>query len=454
MSAHVKARRGLPYVDPARYLPHFSWQRHGKSAPEVFCEQVPLSEIARRLGTPSYVYSRQAISGAFREIDFGLSAVPHLVCFAVKANGNLSLLRHLAGLGSGFDIVSGGELAHLGHLGISGRSIVFSGVGKSREEIREALRYRPNRRDPHGILQFNVESPAELDVFIEESSRFRRGSSNRPGVSIRVNPDVSAGGHPHIATGREEHKFGIAWPEARKLYLAHRRSKAIRWQGISAHIGSQIVALPPFRRALQRLAGYLLDLREQGVALDYLDVGGGLGVRYTREHAASRTDYAKMIAEIAQPLGVKVLLEPGRSIVAESCVLLSRVLYTKTNGRKSFVIVDAAMNDLMRPVLYDAPHPITVVRQAGANNANSRKRVDVVGPVCETGDTFLLDWPLGNISRGDLLAIWLAGAYGFSQASNYNARCRAAEVLVSGKKSKLIRRRETHLDLLRTDVLG
>lgn len=454
MSAHVMARSRLPYVDPAEQLRHFSRKKSRNASCEVYCEQVVLSEIASRFGTPSYVYSQQAIADAFREMDRGLGKVPHTVCFAVKANGNLSLLKLLAGLGSGFDIVSGGELAHLGHLGISGRRIVFSGVGKTREEIREALRYRSDRRDPQGILQFNVESAAELETLIEEASRSMRESAHAPGVSIRVNPDVKAGGHPHIATGLEQHKFGIAWPAARKLYLAHRHTRAIRWQGISAHIGSQIVALGPFRRALERLAGYLLDLREQGIPLEYLDVGGGLGVRYTKEHPASRRSYAGMIAEIARPLGVKVLLEPGRSIIAESGVLLSRVLYTKSNSCKSFAILDAAMNDLMRPVLYDAPHPITRLAQTSSHRGTPAKRFDIVGPVCETGDTFLLDWPLGEASQGDLVAIWLAGAYGFAQSSNYNARGRAAEVLVHGKTAKLIRRRETYRDLLRTDVLA
>jgi diaminopimelate decarboxylase len=454
MSALGKARRGLPYVDPATHTPHFSWKKAGKSAREVFCEGVPLSKIARRYGTPTYAYSRRAITDVFHEIDRGLTRVPHLLCFAVKANGNLSLLKLLAGLGSGFDIVSGGELEHLGHIGIPGKRIVFSGVGKTRGEIREALRYRSDRRKESGILQFNVESAAELEILIEESSRRTRDRGTSPGVSIRVNPDVKAGGHPHIATGLQHHKFGVAWHEARKLYLAHRNTQAIRWQGISAHIGSQIVELAPFRRALQRLAGYLLDLRQQGIALKILDVGGGLGVRYTTEHPAPRKAYAKMIADVARPLGVQLLLEPGRSIIAESCVLLSRVIYTKQNSRKSFVILDAAMNDLMRPVLYDAPHPITHVVENGVHQANATKRADVVGPVCETGDTFLFDWPLGTVSQGDLVAVWVAGAYGFAQSSNYNGRGRAAEVLVERDTAKLIRRRETSKDLLRTDVLG
>ena len=449
MSSHTKARRGLAFFDPAEYTPHFSWKAAGGQR-QVFCEGVSLREIACRFGTPVYVYSSRAITDAYNEIDNGLDSIPHLVCFAVKANGNLSLLKLLAARGSGFDIISGGELAHLGHIGIPGRRIVFSGVGKSREEIREGLRYRADRRGERGILQFNVESLAELEVLIEEASR----ASVSPGVSIRVNPDIKAGGHPHIATGQQQHKFGVAWAEARKIYLAHRRVKAIHWQGISAHIGSQIVDLAPFRQALQRLASYLLDLRQQGIALKYLDVGGGLGVRYTQESPPSRVAYAKMIAEVARPLGVHVLLEPGRSITAESCVLLSQVVYTKTNAHKSFVILDAAMNDLQRPALYDAPHPITRVVQNSSVHRKPEKRVDIVGPVCETGDTFLVDWPLGNVSAGDLAAIWVAGAYGFAQSSNYNARGRAAEALVSGKTAKLIRRRETYGDLLRTDVLG
>ena len=453
MSIPGKARRGLPYADPATHTPQFSWRR-GKTSREVFCEDVPLSEIARRYETPTYVYSRRAITDAFHEIDRGLTRVPHLLCFAVKANGNLSILKLLAGLGSGFDIVSGGELEHLGHIGIPGKRIVFSGVGKTREEIREALHYRNNRSSDAGILQFNVESPAELEILIEESARLARGRGTIPGVSIRVNPDVKAGGHPHIATGLQHHKFGVSWPEARKLYLAHLNTKAIRWQGISAHIGSQIVELAPFRRALQRLAGYLLDLRQQGIALKILDVGGGLGVRYTNERPASRKAYARMIADIVRPLGVELLLEPGRSIIAETCVLLARVIYTKQNSGKSFVIIDAAMNDLMRPVLYDAPHPITSVVQRGAPQVNPANRADIVGPVCETGDTFLFDWPLGNVSQGDLAAIWVTGAYGFAQSSNYNGRGRAAEVLVERNTPKLIRRRETRKDLLRTDVLA
>jgi diaminopimelate decarboxylase len=447
MSNPIQARKNLAYVDPARFTPHFAWNARG-AAREVYCEGVALTDVAKRFGTPTYVYSRRAIEGAYDEFKSGLGRLPHLLCFAVKANGNLLLLKLLAQRGSGFDIVSGGELESLGRIGVRGERIVFSGVGKTREEIRAALQYTGGRKRAAGILQFNVESAAELEVLAEEASR--RGVV--PGVSVRVNPDVQAGGHPHISTGLHEHKFGVSWQEARAMYLAHRNVKHIRWQGISAHIGSQIVGLGPFRKALKLLASYLLDLRKQGLSLTYLDIGGGLGVRYTNERPATRREYARMIARVMRPLGVKLLLEPGRSVIAQAGILLARVIYTKKNLHKSFVVIDAAMNDLIRPALYDAPHPVTRVSGENAQSV-ARARVDVVGPVCETGDCFLEGWPLGEVAPGDVVAVWGAGAYGMALASNYNGRGRPAEVLVEGKRARLIRRRETQADVLRTDVL-
>ena len=452
MSGPGKARRNLPYVDPAKFTPHFAWKTTPNGASrEVFCEDVSLEEVATQYGTPTYVYSQRAIEDAFDEFESGLKHLPHLLCFAVKANGNLSLLKLLEKRGSGFDIVSGGELDHLGHLGVPGQRIVFSGVGKTREEIRAALSYRAKRAGASGILQFNVESPAELEILLEEASRRPR---SRQGVSIRVNLDVKAGAHPHISTGLSHHKFGIGWREARALYLRHRHAKQILWQGISAHIGSQIVEIRPFREALGRLASYVLDLREEGIALKFLDFGGGLGVRYTDETPVSRKTYVRMVAEMVRPLGIVLLLEPGRSIVASSAVLLSKVIYTKQNSANSFVIINAAMNDLARPVLYDAPHPITRVRISGQESSKAPTRVDIVGPVCETGDCFLEGWSLGAVRPGDTVGIWAAGAYGMVQASNYNGRCRPAEVLVKGKRARLIRRRVTITDLLRTDALA
>ena len=459
MSARRTATKPAPaFVDPTVFTPHFTWQSRGEARlrgrDEIYCENVLLSDVTEKYGTPTYLYSGAAITDAYRELHRGLQSVPHTLCFAVKSNGNLAILQQLAKLGSGFDIVSGGELYRLAQIGVPGKRIVFSGVGKTREEIREALQYRVTKRStPPGILLFNVESEAELEVLLEESSRASHRSIAAPAVAIRVNPDVVAGGHPHISTGRHEHKFGLDWSDAKRLYLAHKSSKHIRWRGISAHIGSQIVALDPFRDAFLRLTTYVKELRRAGIDLQYLDIGGGLGTRYTNEKVATRANYAALVVRAAKPLGLHVLLEPGRSIIAAAGVLLTRVICAKTNRGKEFVIVDAAMNDLMRPALYGATHPITrVYRMSGSDHALIDP-VDIVGPVCETGDCFLRDWPLGGEVRpGEVLAIWTAGAYGMAQSSNYNARCRPSEVLVEGRRTKLIRRRETRKDLLRHDV--
>ncbi len=469
MSAPAKRpAEKLAFVDPATFTPHFSWKKTAKKlkgsgaqtgpSDAVVCEGVSLVDVADKIGTPTYLYSRAAIDDAQAELHRGLGSLPHTLCFAVKSNGNLAILKHVAKAGNGFDIVSGGELDMLRRIGVRGDRIVFSGVGKTREEIREALRYKPvgsGKRDRAGILLFNVESESELEVLLEEASRSVDLGGVVPAVSIRVNPDVQAGGHPHISTGRHEHKFGLSWHEARRLYLAHADSHWICWQGISVHIGSQIVSLDPFEQALRRLAGYFCELRSHGILLKYLDFGGGLGVRYTREKPPSRVAYARMIAKNLQSLHTHLLLEPGRTIIGQAGVLLTRVLYVKKSRGKTFVVVDAGMNDLMRPVLYGATHPITrVTRVAGERGTDrgGRQRVDVVGPVCETGDCFLRDWPLGGVVPGDVLAIWVAGAYAMSQASNYNGRSRPAEVLVEGKKFRVIRQREGIRDLLRGQI--
>jgi len=448
--------RKLKYVDPAAFTPHFEWKKasSAQSSDDVFCEGVALESVASKFGTPTYLYSSAAIEDAYREFQQGLSGIPHTICFAIKANGNLSILQRLAARGSGFDIVSGGELELLRRIGARGDRIVFSGVGKSREEIREALNYRVGAQDAQrGILLFNAESEAELEILADEGAHIVAQGGMPPAAAIRVNPDVLAGGHPKIATGRHEHKFGLDWLEARRLYLAHRDSKWIRWAGLSAHIGSQITTLEPFKRAVKRLVKYVDELREEGIRLRYLDVGGGLGVRYFDQKAPRRTEYARLIKELVAELDVELLLEPGRSIIAQAGVLLTRVVYTKTNRGKRFVVVDGAMNDLMRPTLYGAVHPITKVNINGRKRNAMRARADIVGPVCETGDCFLRDWPLEEVQSGDLLVIWGTGAYGMALASNYNARCRPAEVLVEGDSFRLIRRRETQEDLERTNTL-
>jgi diaminopimelate decarboxylase len=403
------------FVDPAGYTPFFARVGHGRGVARethLTCERVALERVARSAGTPTYVYSRGAIESSYRELDSALGRSPHTVCYAVKANSNLAVLRVLAKLGSGFDIVSGGELDRLRRIGVQGRRIVFSGVGKTRQEIREALQF-PNggRRSAarQGILLFNVESEAEYEVLASEAARHVTSGGRPPSVAVRVNPDVQAGGHPHISTGYHHHKFGLDWPAARRLYLAQRNNRWTAWRGISAHIGSQIVQLAPFRRALSRVAQFVRELRRAEIDLKYLDFGGGLGIRYTRESTPERASYARALATVVRNLGCHLLLEPGRTIVGPAGVLLTRVLYTKENRGKTFVIVDAAMNDLIRPALYGAIHPITKV--VSAMDA-VRKRVDVVGPVCETGDCLIHDWLLEDVRPGDLLAIWSAGAYG------------------------------------------
>ena len=421
-------------LDPASFTPFFKRRRGG-----VFCEGVSLEQIAEKVGTPAYVYSRAAVQTAYRELDQALTKAlgdnPHTICYAVKANSNLSVLRLLARMGSSFDIVSGGELERLRRAGVPAGRVVFSGVGKSSEEIREGLRA--------GIFLFNVESPAELELLAREASRTGR----RAAASIRVNPDVVAGAHPHIATGRKHHKFGVDWEQARKLYQAYRKSKWIEWRGIGSHVGSQVLSLAPYRQALAKLASYVQDLAAHGIPLRYLDMGGGLGVRYTTERPPGFAAYAQTLASQTRRLGCHILIEPGRAIVARAGVLLMRVLYTKETRGKKFVVTDAAMNDFMRPALYGATHPITAIVRK--KRRRKMQNVAIVGPVCETGDVFLDSWPLGDVEEGDVLALWGAGAYGSVMTSNYNSRPRPVEVIVEGKRFRIIRKREKTTDIMR-----
>ena len=435
-------------TDPSEYTPCYAYRAAGHGTRALYCEGVLLARIAGAVGTPAYVYSRASIEAAYRRLDRAFGSLPHTICYAMKANSNLSVLRVLARLGSSFDVVSGGELDRLRRLGVPGSRIVFSGVGKTPDEIRAALRYGGKASRRGGILQFNVESGAELEVLLSEAARHVATGGARPSAAIRVNPDVLAGGHPHIATGAHQHKFGVDWQQARELYLAHKDSRWITWRGITSHLGSQIFSIAPYRRALTRLASFVRDLARSGVRLEYIDIGGGLGIRYTDEAALPAASYADALADIVRPLGCRLLIEPGRTLVGPSGVLLTRVLYVKENHGKTFVVVDAAMNDLIRPVLYGATHPITpAVRASGV--ASRKTRVDVVGPVCESGDFLARDWPLDPVKSGDLLVVWTAGAYGFVQSSNYNSRRRVAEVLVEGRRFRLARRRETYDDLVR-----
>ena len=451
----TEAYRRLYKSDPTQFTPDFAYEAGKRSgsqsrsrAQQLHCEGVPLERIAAAVGTPAYVYSRKSIEGAYGRLDRALRPLPHTLCYAVKANSNLSVLRVLARLGSSFDIVSGGELDRLRRLGVPGRRIVFSGVGKSREEIRQALRYPGTAKRGDGILLFNIESAAELEVFESEASRHVNSGGKPASAAIRINPDVPAGAHPHISTGRYQHKFGMEWEEARRLYFERKNSRGFAWRGISAHIGSQILAVAPFQRALARIVACVRELARGGIRLSCVDIGGGLGITYTNERAPSPTDYGRALAKIVRPLKCRLLLEPGRAIVGPAGVLLTRVLYVKETRGKKFVIVDAAMNDLIRPALYGATHAITKTARIAADR-RKEEPVDVVGPVCETGDFLARDWPLEPVEPGDLLAVWTAGAYGFAESSNYNARPRAAEVLVEGGRFRVVRRRETYEDLVR-----
>jgi diaminopimelate decarboxylase len=427
----LKRSKHVAETDPTRYTPHYAYRQGA-----LECESASLSRIAEKCGTPTYVYSSASILQAYRRFTSAFRGIPHSICYAVKANSNLSILKLLARAGSSFDVVSGGELHRLRHSGVPGRRIVFSGVGKSKEELREALQA--------GILLFNVESESELDALAVEAARLKLRAS----AALRVNPDVQAGAHAHISTGHHRHKFGIDWEDARRLYLDRSRARWISWQGISAHIGSQILGVAPFRRAVIRVSSFVRELAKAGVNLSYLDLGGGVGIRYTRENPPDLDAYARAILPHIRTLGCRLLLEPGRAIVGPAGVLLMRVHSIKRNRDKIFAVVDAAMNDFIRPALYQAVHPVTPVTRSKSKTANVLK-ADIVGPVCETGDCFLHDWPLELPKSGDLMVLWGAGAYGFAQASNYNSRPKPAEVLVNKKRFKVVRRRESRSDLIR-----
>lgn len=426
---------------PQERPPAFTYSRiKGKSQQrELLADEIPLRELADRYGTPLYVYSATAIRQRYQQFDGAFAECEHTICYSVKANSNLSLLKLLASLGAGFDIVSGGELQRVLHAGRkSAGKVVFSGVGKLTDEIDLALNA--------GILLFNVESSSELQLLSARATHLRKKAR----FAIRVNPDVDAKTHPYISTGLHEHKFGVPMREAPELYRVGSGSRYLTAAGVSVHIGSQITDVGPFREAMQRVAALVRNLRHDGHDIRYVDAGGGLGISYaknSRSNFAARVKaYSSAVVRPLQRLGLHVLLEPGRSITGPAGALLTRITYRKHNDRKQFLIVDAAMNDLMRPSLYGAHHEIApvVLRPKDSELA----QFDVVGPVCETGDFFARNRELATVEEGDLLAILDAGAYGMSLASNYNTRPRAAEVLVDGTRHELIRKRETIRDML------
>lgn len=404
----------------------------------LLCEQVPLVEIAQAVGTPSYVYSSGAILQAFHQYDQAFGTLPHTVCFAVKANSTLAVLSLLAKAGSGFDIVSGGELFRVLQAGGDPTRVVFSGVGKSAEEIEYALM--------EGIYSFNCESEAELHLI--DALAGRLGKIAR--FSLRVNPDVDASTHPYISTGLREHKFGIDIAEAEAIYHRARQLTNLKPEGVSCHIGSQLLEITPILEAADRVLALIERLRQSGYPIKHIDLGGGLGIPYqSADRAPTIENLVDRIRERVAATGLKVMVEPGRSIVGAAGVLLCRVLYRKVNAGKEFVIVDAAMNDLIRPTLYQAHHEILPVLQRERPNIVA----DVVGPVCETGDFLARSRQMTEALPGDFLAVQTAGAYGFVQASNYNSRPRGAEVLVEGSTWRVVRERETLAELIRGEKL-
>ena len=405
---------------------------------DYYCEQVALADLAHRVGTPAYVYSAQAILKNYAAYTEAFGTLPHTVCYAVKANSSLAVLALLAKAGAGFDIVSGGELYRVLEAGGDPSKIVFSGVGKTAAEVEYALE--------SGIHSFNCESEAELALIDAKAARLGK----KAGFSIRVNPDVDAVTHPYISTGLSRHKFGIAIAEAAAVYDRSRQFGNLMAEGVSCHIGSQILDASPILEAVDKVLALAVELRAQGHAIRHLDVGGGLGVAY---HAGEKSPEIRAFVETLrsrlESSGLRAMIEPGRSIVAAAGVLLTRVLYRKRNGDKEFLIVDGAMNDLIRPSLYGAHHEIVPLRKNGLPPVT----VDVVGPVCETGDFLARDRVMANAMPGDFLAVLTAGAYGFVLSSNYNSRPRAPEVLVDGATWRIIRQREKYQDLVRGETL-
>ena len=401
---------------------------------DLYCEEVPVSRIVSRVGTPAYLYSHATLTRHFRVFDEAFAGIPHLICFAMKANANLAVLKLFSDLGGGLDVVSGGELFRGLKAGVPPQRIVFAGVGKLREEVAYALK--------SDILMFNVESGQELrlinEVAVEMGMRAR--------VALRVNPDVDPKTHPYISTGLKKSKFGIDIGQALEEYEAAQALPALEVVGVHQHIGSQITEIGPFVDSLEKTAALVRTLRDRGTHIRYLDVGGGLGITYKDETPPLPAEFARALIGVIRDLDVTLVLEPGRVLVGNAGILVTRVLYTKQSPAKNFVVVDAGMNDLARPSLYGSYHAIQQVRRIGGR---PEVTVDVVGPICESGDFLAKDRGLPRCEPGELLAVMSAGAYGHTMSSNYNARPRAPEVMVQGDRFYVVRERETFEDLVR-----
>jgi diaminopimelate decarboxylase len=399
---------------------------------ELYCENIPVKQIASKVKTPFYLYSSATLTHNFNAFNKAFSGHPHLICFAVKANSNLTVLNLLGELGAGADIVSGGELHRALKAGIPAGKIVYSGVGKTEKEIREAAKA--------DILMFNVESMEELDAISRQARRLKC----RIRISFRVNPDVNANTHPYISTGLKKNKFGLPMSQALKAYKIASKRNELDVVGIDCHIGSQLIQVEPFVDAIRRIKFLLRKLDDFGIKLDFIDIGGGLGIKYQDEIPPQPDAYAQALLSEIKDLSHCLIIEPGRSIVGNAGILVTKILYTKDTGEKRFYIVDAAMNDLARPSLYEAYHEIIPVIKTDTHLHTT----DIVGPICETGDFLARERPMPDLNQGSLLAVMSAGAYGFSMSSNYNSRPRVPEVMVRDDQFKVIRKRETYARLL------
>jgi diaminopimelate decarboxylase len=404
---------------------------------DLYCEQVPIEKIAAEVGTPFYLYSRQTLENHFTAFDGAFGSISHLTCYSVKANSNLSILKTFARRGAGADVVSGGELFRALSAGVPANKIVYSGVGKRPQEISYAI--------DAGILMFNVESPQELEVIAGLAEK----AGKRARIALRVNPDINPGTHPYISTGLKENKFGINLQDALQEYEKARGKKNIDITGIACHIGSQITEAGPFVEALRTLKKLVAELQGRGIALRYLDLGGGLGITYKKENPPPPQQYAQEVASELGGLPVTLVLEPGRVLVGNAGILVTQVLYTKNSGEKNFIVVDAGMNDLIRPSLYGSYQGIQPVRK----KKGLKITADIVGPICESGDFLAKKRKVPAFAPGEFMAVMSAGAYGFSMSSNYNSRPRVPEVLVSGAAWSVIRERESYNDLIRGETI-
>jgi diaminopimelate decarboxylase len=406
---------------------------------ELYCEQVPVSRIAKELGTPCYIYSHETLIRHFHAYDSAFKDIPHVIAFAMKANSNLAILRLMAREGSGVDIVSGGELFRAMKAGVPASKIVFAGVGKSPDEIRDALKAN--------ILMFNVESAAEIRAINDVAASV--GAKAR--IALRINPDVDPKTHPYISTGMKKSKFGIAADRALEEYKMASLMSHIDVVGVHAHIGSQLTDVTPFVDSLKKVVALIDTLKDHDINIRYLNIGGGLGITYSDEKPPLPQELAHAISPLVKGLGLTLVMEPGRVIVGNAGILVTKALYEKAGETKHFIIVDAAMNDLIRPSLYGAYHEIRPVNEAAVHRP--KQMVDIVGPVCESGDFLAKERSLPNIQPDDLLAVMSAGAYGFVMASNYNSRPRVPEVLVKGGEFHVIRERETYDDLVKGETI-